>query len=183
MPTYTTDHRGQIRILSGDGATTADKLQFARDSSGTGAFVELANLTDAQTLVGKTLTAPTLNDAILGLSVETSGTAPAFAALANAGSTATVANSVGNDTAGKIELTPGGAGIAAGAVVTVTFNQARPDTNYIVLLQAANPGAAALVVPLPRPASLSTTAWTLTRETTALVSGTTYQWNYWVVEF
>ena len=54
------EHRGMLRILSGDGATTRDKLYLGRDSSGTKAWVEIVNDTDTQTLSNKTLTSPTI---------------------------------------------------------------------------------------------------------------------------
>lgn len=170
FPTAGEEHRGDLRVLSGDGSTTTDKLYFGRNRAGT---LEFTQLVPADF--------PTLNDAILNNAVETSGTAPTIAATANAGSTASV-SIAGNDTCGRITLTPGGVGIAAGNQLTVTFAAARPDTNYEVFLQPFNDGAAGLSAPVARPASLSTTTWALNRATTALTSGTTYIWSYLVIE-
>ena len=41
LPTALREHRGQIRIESGDGATTADTLHFGRDNAGTMEWVDL----------------------------------------------------------------------------------------------------------------------------------------------
>lgn len=42
LPTFLEPYdRGQLRVLSGDGATTADKLYFGRDNAGTGAWDEV----------------------------------------------------------------------------------------------------------------------------------------------
>jgi hypothetical protein len=174
MPTYTTDHRGQIRILSGDGATTADKLQFARDSSGTGAFVELVNATDAQTIAAKTLTSPTIASQL-----DTSGTSPTLAALAAAGSTAAITGQVGNDTSGTFTLTPGGAGIAAGEIITITFAAARPDTNFSVFLTPHSAAARTLPTHIG-PSNRATTSVGLTTST-ALTSGSAYIWGYLIL--
>jgi hypothetical protein len=42
-------HRGQVRMLTGDGSTTRDKLYFGRDRAGTGEWVELLAAPDATT--------------------------------------------------------------------------------------------------------------------------------------
>lgn len=175
-----------------DNADATKQVQFdlANISAGTTRVLILPNVTAVeivattavQTLSNKTMTAPVLNDAILGNAVETTGSTPGVAASANAGTTASV-SITGNDTCGLISLTPGGAGIGGGNQLTVTFAAARPDTNYVVMLQAADDGAAGLSSPLVRPASLSTTAWSLNRASVALVSGTVYSWLYWVVEY
>jgi hypothetical protein len=113
------------------------------------------------------------------MSVETSGSAPTFTALANAGDTATTTGSAGNDTAGEIVLNAAGSGRAAGSVVTVTFAQARPDTSYVVILQEFSSSA----VTLGRVrTSLTSTTWNLIVPGTPS-DATTYRWHYWVVEY
>jgi hypothetical protein len=44
-------HRGQVRVLTGDDATTADKLYFGRDNAGTGEWTELTDQPGAGTTV------------------------------------------------------------------------------------------------------------------------------------
>lgn len=100
---------------------------------------------------------------------------PSIAVQTAAGSTAT-ATITGNDEEGIIVLVPGGAGIATGVQVIVTFGLARPGANFRVNIQpfsAAARTAGATVGPTNR----SSSGWSLTTGT-ALSSGSTYQWLY-----
>jgi hypothetical protein len=139
--------------------------------------VELVATSGAQTLTNKTLTAPVLNDAVLGNAVETTGTTPAIAAGLLAGDAATVSIS-GNDTCGIISITPGGAGIGTGTLATITFAAARPDTNYAVLLQPNS--SAALTLPLRVTGRTTTTFDVASASAPPTVA---HSYFYWAVEF
>jgi hypothetical protein len=106
------------------------------------------------------------------------GPSAEFAALTNAGTTAAVSASWGNDTAGIIELVPGGAGIAAGSLVQVTFAVDHNDAMYIVQITPLS--TAAVTLGGVSPTSRSATGWNL-RTAGAPTSGSTYQWQYFVV--
>lgn len=127
-------------------------------------LVELG-LIDDQTSVG---IAPSVND---------HGLTPTIVANANLGTTGT-ATITGHDSDGMIEFVPGGSSIAAGDQAAVTFVVARSSGNYAVQLTPLSSAAAALSAPILRATSRTATGFTLARATTALVTGTTYQWTY-----
>ncbi len=105
---------------------------------------------------------------------------PTVTANANAGATATASVS-GTDTAGTITLVPNGAGIASGGQVTLTFASPKSSTSYAVLVTASNVNAGAVGFPLR--ASTKTTSTVLLSIATALSAGTTYTWDYWIVQW
>lgn len=136
-----------------DNADATKQVQFdlANISAGTTRVLILPNVTAveivattaAQTLTNKTLTAPTLNDAILGNTVETTGSAPALTVAGTMGDAASGTIN-GNDTVFEVAITANGAGLAAGTYFTVTFAAARPDTNYDVWIQENSAGTLTL---------------------------------------
>lgn len=133
--------------------------------------------TTAQTLTSKTMTT-----VILDTAVKTSGTAPTLAALAAAGSTAAPTTPVnGNDIAGLITVVPGGVGIAAGSILTLTFAAALSSANYVVMLAPATVGARNLATQ-PGATNRLTTAFDIATST-ALISGGTYSWFYWIATY
>jgi hypothetical protein len=165
LPTARDEHRGDLRVLSGDGSTTTDGLYFGRNRAGTLEFTELV-AADFPTL---------------GKQLDTTGTAPTIAALTAAGDTAAVTGVAGNGICGVFTLTPGGAGIAAGSVVRFTFAAARPDALYTVILTPMSSAARALggVV---GPTSRSTTTVEIDTRT-ALTSGSTYSWGFFIAGY
>lgn len=162
FPTAGEEHRGDLRVLSGDGSTTTDRLYFGRNRAGTNEFIELVPADF-----------PTFNKQI-----DTSGTAPTVTALAAAGSTAAVTGIAGNGICGTFTLTPGGAGITTGAVVTITFATARPDTSYAVFLTPMSSAARTLGLVIGG-TNRTTTAVDLATQT-ALTSGSAYSWAYFI---
>jgi len=107
------------------------------------------------------------------------GATPSVSALAAAGSSATV-SITGTDTAGMVQLVPGGSGIASGSVLTITFSSPRANGNYFVGL-TPNSNAARAVTNIG-PASRSSVSFSLTVGA-ALTSGSTYQWLFFVVGY
>jgi hypothetical protein len=69
------------------------------------------------------------------------GSAPTIAVTAAAGTGASASINFGNDTFMYIIIN-GGTGATIGAVATVTFNTAKPDSNYIVNINPYNANAA-----------------------------------------
>jgi hypothetical protein len=84
--------------------------------------------------------APTLYTLDAGLTF--TGTAPTVTAAAGAGTTGAISGTNGFDSNYGFTVTPGGTGIAAGALATVLFGTARTDGNYNVLFtrRTANSG-------------------------------------------
>jgi hypothetical protein len=107
------------------------------------------------------------------------GAVPGITALAAAGTTASV-SIAGTDTSGQINLTPGGASIAAGAIVTVTFAVERATSEYDVFVSLVSNAARSLPTGIG-PVSRGTTSFNLDTRTT-LTSGSVYQFSYLVVE-
>jgi hypothetical protein len=105
------------------------------------------------------------------------GEAPTVAAGANLGTTGTV-SLVGTDRTGLITFQPGGTGIAAGVLATVTFAEPKPDGQYVVLLSADESDAAVWTWYV---GSRSSTAWTL--GTTAVLSTAARRLAYQVEEY
>lgn len=126
-------------------------------------------------LAGGTLT----GDLTLGRHLRAGGSAPAIAANANLGSTGVASITEGNDTSGIIQLVPGGTGIASGVQATITWNVAFTGSSYGFVMWPHSSAAAALAAQL-RPVSRSSTTMDLT-VATALITGTTYQWDYLTV--
>ena len=165
FPTAGEEHRGDLRVLSGDGSTTTDGLFFGRNRAGTLEFTQLV-----------TADFPTINKQI-----DTSGTAPTITALAAAGSTAAVTGIAGNGICGVFTLTPGGAGITTGGVVQITFAVARPDTSYALFLTPLS-SAARTLGGVIGPTNRTTTTVDLATQT-ALTSGSAYTWGWFIVGY
>lgn len=111
--------------------------------------------------------------------IETSGTTPSFTKGVNAGTTGVI-TIVGNDTCGNFSVTPGGTGIAAGMQFTFTFATARPDANFVVLVQESS--SATVTVGRPRVSTRTNTGFDVIFPN-APVSGTSYSYFYWIVEY
>lgn len=131
---------------------------------------------------------PLLRQTRLGNHFKVANTAPPTFTLAlggggtpNAGTTASLSGSVGDDNGGFVQLVPNGAGISAGVQIGVTFTAARTDVVYGVMLQARSSAARTLGAQFG-PTSIGTTGFSLTTNT-ALTPGSTYQWNYFVFGF
>lgn len=130
--------------------------------------------TTAQTLTNKTATTITLNTHL-----QTSGSQPTLAALAAAGTTAVAASPVtGNDITGFISVVPGGTGIAAGSILTFTFSSAQSTLNYSVIFTPASIAARNLATLVGATGRLTTAFDVAT--STALTTGSTYSWYYWI---
>lgn len=127
------------------------------------------------TLANKTLTSPTLSG-----HVRATGAAATITANANAGATASLTGSSGNDRLGEIVLVPGGAGLAAGVQVTVTFAAAMTDATFIVHL-SPHSSAARAANAVVGTTGRSTTKFDIIADS-ALTGGSTYTWFYTVEE-
>lgn len=102
-----------------------------------------------------------------------------IAAGAAAGNTATVALT-GDDYDGTIEVVPGGAGIAAGVICTVTFGVQRPTTEYTWIMSPASAAARTLGMVVGR--STRNQGSVVISTAVALTAGQTYQWDYHSVQ-
>lgn len=131
--------------------------------------------TDSQTLTNKTITDPTLNSHII-----TSTTAPSQAVQAAAGTTAT-GSITGTDICGQIQVIPGGTGIAAGTIIRITLGSAMPSANYVVMITPAS-NAARSLAGVVGVTNRNTGTFDLDTRT-ALTSGQTYQWHYFVASY
>jgi hypothetical protein len=99
---------------------------------------------------------------------------PTITALTAAGTTAAASLVEGNDRNGLVQLTPGGAGIAAGSQLRISFANARADSSFSVHYQRTDLTAGSVDA---RPTGRSTAKvdlWTLA----ALTSGQTYNFYY-----
>lgn len=112
----------------------------------------------------------------------TSGVSPGIAPGANAGSTGAAALA-GTDVSGRILITPGGTGIAAGDYATVTFANPYASTNYGVLLFANDADAAAAGDNVYVDDASQTTSTFKIRSDIGLTSGNQYIWKYLVIEY
>jgi hypothetical protein len=134
---------GMVTIQRLD-AATADNQLYARLAGFTLAVndeVFCLNLFGQPFVVGKLQrAAPTLYTLDAGLTF--TGTAPTVTAAAGAGTTGAITGTNGFDSNYGFTVTPGGTGIAAGALATVLFGTARTDGNYNVLFtrRTANSG-------------------------------------------
>jgi hypothetical protein len=108
------------------------------------------------------------------------GAVPGVTALTAAGTTAVI-SIVGNDTQGQISLTPGGVGIAAGSIITVTFAVERASANFNVH-PSHNSNAARSLTSGWGPTNRSTTGFDIDTRT-ALTSGSAYILGYLVSEW
>lgn len=107
-------------------------------------------------------------------------TAPSYTLLAAAGATATAALT-GNDDTMQVQIVPGGAGIAAGSVITITFGAARAVSTYAVLV-SPNSSAARTLGGVVGCTSRGTGGFDLATAT-ALTSGSTYQFSVRIVDY
>jgi hypothetical protein len=109
-----------------------------------------------------------------------SGSAPTITVGAGAGSTGAVSTLFANDTRGVFTVTPGGAGIAAGVLATISWIRTRDDANYVVIVSAGDADAAGLGLWVNQ-SGQSTTACTV-RCTATPVSGTGYTIEYFCID-
>lgn len=110
------------------------------------------------------------------------GTAPSAAVGAALGTGGSVGVAiVGTDQFGTITLTAGTTSLVAGVAATVTFNAARPDTNYVVGLWPADPDTGANLIKY-YVGTLATGTWEVKFQT-APSSGVVYVLNYGIVEW
>lgn len=126
--------------------------------------------TDTQSLSAKTLSDPTIDGQVL-----VSGTNPTVAVNTSVcGSSATASVTFGNDTSMRIEVScAGGAGYAAGRVVTITFAATRPSSSFAVYIQPVSSQALSKGW---RPSSHTTTTVDIITDT-APAAGETLQFN------
>lgn len=108
--------------------------------------------------------------------IATPGATPTANVNANAGASGTCSLTTSSDIAGKVTITPGGAGIAGGAQCAVTFASAYA-TAPLCQLTPADADAATADATLETYVTTSTTALTI-NVSNALTSGTAYVWNY-----
>jgi len=113
--------------------------------------------------------------------LDTTGSTPTITALSAAGSTAAIASVAGNDICGFFQLTPGGAGIGIGSIVTIDFAVDRPDTSYTVVL-VPHSDAARIVGGVVGPTNRSIGSVDIATRT-ALTSGSAYQWAFLIVGY
>jgi hypothetical protein len=107
------------------------------------------------------------------------GTAPTVAAGAGAGSSPTVTLATGSkDLVGKISVVAGTTPTASGIIATVTLNLPCPNGCFVQLTPAN--AAAEAILTAAFVSSETATAFQISAGTTALVSTTTYLWNYQV---
>ena len=159
------------RAFAGPRFVDSAAIEASPTFTGTATFDDIAAddvSLDALTLTGQThhsLAAP-----------------PAIVAGAAAGSTGAVSSVQGGHEWATFILTPGGTGIAAGTLATVTFPTARPNDDYHVSLDALDEDAAVAVRDVGIYASqtgFSTTGFSIL-VLGALSSGTTYRLGYLV---
>jgi len=115
--------------------------------------------------------------------IVTGGTAPTIAAQTALGSTGT-ATIAGTDVAGTITLTPGGTGITTGAQAIITFANAYTSAPKVVKIDPANANAQALTSSTQCAviaANNTTTTWQVNSGSSALSTGTAYEWTYLVI--
>lgn len=112
--------------------------------------------------------------------IETGGSPPTIVANAAAGSGATAAVVLGNDTAGLIRVTAG-TGPTTGNICTITNFVVRADANYIVILTPADDNAAALTKqPFVNKDAVLTTAWVV-KAPVALAASTAHFWWFHIL--
>lgn len=174
--TATTAGVEQIARVAGPVPQVGDRVLFAVIAGETIVFGKIAANNDAA--FGAISAA---GDLTAGKHVIAGGSAPAFSAGGAAGSTASVAGSEGTDACGMVQVVPGGTGIAAGTILTITFALAMPSAKFACVLTPASNAARSLggvVGPTGR-----TTAKVDLDTRTALTSGQTYQWVYWIASY
>jgi hypothetical protein len=108
------------------------------------------------------------------------GAVPTVTKLTAAGTTGTV-TITGNDTQGEINIVPGGTGIAAGSLLTLTFAVERPSAKYNVHISMNSQSARSLASGIG-PTSRATTGFDIDCRA-VLTSGTTYTWGYSIFEW
>lgn len=161
---------------------------------------------DTQTLTNKTLTSPTISDptvsgtaALANLTtsgnatfgdgnadlttiygrLKTKGGVPSIAAGAAAGTSPTI-SIAGNDHAGRITLSPGTSLPASGTVATITFAQAKPDADYVVVLLPREADALQDITKIRANPSTGS-AWVISADAT--IDSNQHIWQYLVVEY
>jgi hypothetical protein len=110
------------------------------------------------------------------------GSAPGVAVGAAIGTGGSVGVAiVGTDQAGKITITTGTTTLTTGTAATITFNVARPDANYVILMTPGSATAGTNAVQFRATVS-SSSAWTIAY-TVAPASGAVYVWHYEILEW
>lgn len=108
------------------------------------------------------------------------GLPPTVVAAAAAGDTATITELTGSDLAFFFRVTPGGAGIATGSFLSVTFAQPRVSANFLVFVTPHSSAARAHTGKVG-PTARSGTGFQLATGA-ALTSGQAYQFGVLVVD-
>jgi hypothetical protein len=103
------------------------------------------------------------------------GVVPTAVPLAAAGTTATASITAGTDADFTLRVVPGGVGIAAGSIATVTFPVDRANTTYLVLVSPGSSAARTLGGVVGRGSRAAGSVDIATG--TALTSGQTYDWD------
>jgi hypothetical protein len=156
--------------------------ELARINGGTGDITTAGSLlVEGSTTLGDAAADVTLIQGHL----KHRGVRPSIAVGVALGSGGSVgATIIGTDQAGTVTLVAGTSSLSSGVAATVTFAAARPDTNYVVMLQTenSNAGLNAVLVRAPGTPGATTTTWTVTFGA-APTSGTTYKYHYLVVEW
>jgi hypothetical protein len=165
LPTARDEHRGDLRVLSGDGSTTTDGFYFGRNRAGTLEFTQLV-AADFPEIAGGLVTR----------GGEPSGTVNA-ATMGN-GSTLTF-DTDSNDISGQISIVTGGTGFGAGTYCTVTFAVPKASVHYDVWLSYQSGDARTLGI--VGVTNRATTGFDIVGLGTPVVTKT-YQWGYLVIE-
>jgi hypothetical protein len=110
--------------------------------------------------------------------IRTAGSAPTIAEGASAGTGATASLIHGDDTNGAVQVNTG-TGAGTGSLILFTFNQARSNANYAVLLTAREVDAASLKVYVPDD-QRSSAGFKIYNDTDTPDS-TSFAWDYFVI--
>lgn len=155
---------GGLISLRRVGATTADSQTYP-------SLARLRLVVDDEVLVARLNGAPVVIDRINRSAAAT----PSLALGAAAGATAT-GLITGSDRSGLLQITPSGAGIAAGSLATITFARALGSANLAFVMTPASSAARSLGMVLGT--STKTATSVLIATSVALTAGSNYQWNY-----
>jgi hypothetical protein len=109
--------------------------------------------------------------------VRAPGGNPSAAVGAGAGAGATIASVSGSDTAGDVEINTG-TGTSTGNLATITFNTARPDANYEVILTRQTSASANSI---PYATSKTATDFVIGTGGAAPTASSTIRVGWWVV--
>jgi len=178
-----------ISVSNGDGASGNPTVTLATnvDVAGTLDVTGAATLDSTLTVAGTATLNGDVNLGNAGTDTTTitgqlvgAGSEPGIAAGVAAGSGPTV-NIAGNENWGRVLITTG-TSPTTGTLVTITFDNARPDTGYAVMLSAGDPDAAGVVARI-HPNIVDGSSWNIQVVTSALAASTQYVWMYAVLEY